>query len=89
MADITSDFQPGAMLHAAIVGAFKARGITFQEWCIANGVTQSVARNVTYGQMGGPKGRALLAQMIDAAGRDIVSAVYANRITEEARRVAR
>ena len=89
MSQIPSDFQPGQILHSAIVGAFKARGITFQDWCVKNGVTQSSARNVTYGQMAGPKGRAMLMKMIDDAGRDIVTAAYANRVIEEAQRVAK
>lgn len=73
-------YQPGAMLHEAIVGAFKASGAGFETWCAENGITPSAARSATFGQSRGPKGRALLARMIDEAGPDIVRAAYMARL---------
>lgn len=72
-------FQPGAMLHDAIIGAFRASGGSFEVWCAENGVSPTNARNATYGMMKGPKGRALLAQLIAAAGPDVVQAGYMAR----------
>ena len=73
-------YQPGAILHDAIVGAFKARGLSFEAWCAENSVVPSAARNVTFGQSKGPKGRALLARMIHAAGPEVVEAAYLARL---------
>lgn len=73
-------YQPGAILHAAVVGAFKTRGLSFEAWCADQGVPPSAARNATYGQSKGPKGRALLARMIEAAGADVVQTAYLARL---------
>ena len=72
-------FQPGAIMHDAVVGAFKARGGSFEVWCAQNGVAPSAARNATFGQSKGPKGRALLARLVEAAGVDVVRAAYLAR----------
>ena len=63
------EFQPGAILHDAIVGTFRAHGRSFEGWCHENGTTPSNARNATFGQSRGPKGRELLDRIIDGAGR--------------------
>lgn len=73
-------YQPGAILHAAVLGAFKARGTSFEAWCAAEGIVPSAGRNATYGQSKGPTGRALLARMIEAAGPDVVRAAYLDRL---------
>lgn len=73
-------YQPGAILHNAVVGAFKARGASFEAWCAANGVVPSAARNATFGQSKGPKGRALLARIIEEAGAEVVEAAYMARL---------
>lgn len=73
-------YQPGAILHAAIVGAFKTRGLSFEAWCAGNGVLPGSARAATYGQSKGPKGRALLARLIEAAGADVVQTAYLARL---------
>lgn len=88
MAETEREFQPGHMLHAVIVGAFRAQGTTFGDWCVANGVHQSSARNSTYGQSSGPTGQALLERIVDAAGRDTVRTLYAARIKAEAARLS-
>lgn len=77
-------YQPGAILHAAVVGAFKTSGTSFEAWCADNGVVPSAARNATYGQSKGPKGRALLSRMIKAAGADVVRAAYLSRLRSHA-----
>lgn len=76
MTEKTVRFQPGAMLHAAIVGAFKARGGSFERWCTDRGIYATNARNATYGIMKGPRGKELLAQLIEAAGPEVVEAGY-------------
>lgn len=80
-------FQPGVMLHEVIVGCFRAKGFSFSGWCEANGIAISTARQATYGQMAGPRGKALLDRMITAAGPEIVEAAYRERIEREADRV--
>lgn len=80
MADKSFPFQPGVMLHEAIVGAFRASGGSFESWCVENGVTPSIARNATYGVMKGPKGQVLLARLIAAAGPEVVKAGYMARL---------
>lgn len=80
-------FQPGAVLHEVIVGAFRSAGTSFEAWCNEQGVHTSTARTATYGQSGGDKGQALLDQIINAAGRDVVMLSYKARITAEAKRL--
>lgn len=79
MADNDFPFQPGAMLHGAIMGAFRANDSNFSAWCEENGTTPSNARNVTFGVSKGPRSQALLARIIAAAGPDIVKAGYLAR----------
>lgn len=76
------------MLHSAIMGAFRARGTTFEAWCAAEGLKSTATRNVTHGQSHGPKGRKLLEKLIDDAGREIVQAAYEARLKEHYREVA-
>lgn len=66
------EFQPGAILHEVIVGAFRARGMMFEAWCKENGLTPANARNATFGQSRGEVGRRTLERIIDEAGRDFV-----------------
>ncbi len=80
-------FQPGAILHEVIVGAFRTGGTSFEAWCKENGVHPSTARTATYGQSGGAQGRALLKKIIGAAGEDLVGAGYAKRMIAEASRL--
>lgn len=81
------DFQPGAILHDAIVGTFKAHGRSFEGWCRENGIQPSTARNATFGQSRGPAGKALLARIIEAAGPEFLRMAYAKRIQEYAEAV--
>lgn len=85
MAQKSKRFQPGAVLHESIIGAFRASGSSFNDWCHENRITPSVARNATFGQSRGPAGRALLDRIIDAAGEDFVAQAYARRIAEHAK----
>lgn len=80
MADNSFPYQPGVMLHEAIVGAFRASGGSFEVWCAENAINPSNARNATYGVMKGPKGQELLARLIDAAGSEVVKAGYMARL---------
>ena len=78
-------YQPGAILHEAIVGGFRANGDNFNAWCKRHGITPSVARNATFGQSRGPNGRKLLARLIEGAGPDFVEHTYRRRIGEHVR----
>lgn len=76
------EFQPGAILHEVIVGAFRARGLTFEGWCKENGLSPMNGRNATFGQSRGEIGRRNLEQIIEAAGRDFVRAAYERRLSD-------
>jgi len=80
-------FQPGAILHEVIDGAFRASGTSFDAWCRENDVHPSTARNATYGQSAGDRGEALRERIIDAAGRELVTAAYRQRMIAEAKRL--
>lgn len=82
-------FQPGAILHEVIAGAFRSKGSTFQDWCKTNNLSTTAARNVTFGQSAGPRSREMLERMIDAAGRDVVIVAYRARMETEAQKLAR
>ena len=88
MGDKSQILQPGALLHEAIIGAFRANGDNFTDWCNRNGVTPAVARNATFGQSRGPNGQKLLDRLINAAGRDFVESAYARRIRKHSAEVA-
>ena len=89
MADTGIPYQPGAMLHDAIMGAFRAKGRTLEEWCKTNGVTPSVARNATFGQMRGKRGQEMLARLIEAAGAEVVKVGYETRLKQHAADIAK
>lgn len=76
------EFQPGAMLHEVIVGAFRARGLNFEAWCKENGLSGANGRNATFGQSRGEVGRRNLNRIIDAAGREFVRDAYRRRLAE-------
>ncbi len=80
MAENSVNLQPGAILHEVIVGCLKSSGTSFDAWCREHGVNSSTAKTATYGQSGGDKGKALLARMIEAAGRPQVEMAYRSRI---------
>lgn len=77
-----AELQPGAVLHEIIIGAFRARGTNFDQWCRAYGITPSIGRNATFGQSRGPGGPKILAQMIEDAGREFVHDAYLRRMTD-------
>lgn len=80
MTDYNQIYQRGEILHDAVMGAFRASGDSFEVWCKNNDTTPSTARNVTYGQMKGPIGRALLNRLITEAGPDVVHVGYMTRL---------
>lgn len=83
MSKFNKPYQPGAILHEVIVGAFRASGTSFEAWCKKSGIHPSTARTATYGQSGGTQGRALLKRIITAAGEEMVSAGYSKRMIAE------
>jgi hypothetical protein len=89
MARKLPDFQPGAILHEVIVGAFRARGLTFEGWCKDNGMTPMNGRNATFGQSRGEVGRRNLERIIEAAGRDFVRDAYRRRLAEHYEQVTK
>lgn len=83
------NFQPGAILHDAICGAFRTRGISFERWCKENDIPAATARNATYGQSKGRSGQELLERLVHAAGHEIVRAAYADRTMRHASDIGR
>ncbi|MFT4015298.1 MAG: hypothetical protein QM682_18310 [Paracoccus sp. (in: a-proteobacteria)] len=81
-------FQPGAILHEVIAGSMRSRGTTLHEWCKDKGVAWSTIRQVTFGMSAGPRSQGLLDDLIEAAGREVVTAAYRIRMDAEARKLA-
>ena len=81
-------FRPGAILHEVIAGALRANGSSFQEWVKNRGMSVTAVRNVTFGQSAGPRSQALLDQLINDAGREIVTVSYRIRMDAEAQKLA-
>lgn len=77
-------YSPGAILHEAIVGAFRASGGGFEAWCAENRISPSAARSATFGQARGPRGRETLRRLIEAAGPEIVHTAYLTRMKAHA-----
>ena len=73
-------FQPGEILHDAILGAFRASGRSFESWCKDKGMAPGGGRGVTHGTMKGPKAKALLSQMIADAGPEVIEVGYLTRL---------
>ena len=69
------------------MGTFRAHGLSFEKWCTENGITPSNARNATFGQSRGPKGRENLARVIAGAGEDFVRKAYSARVAAYASHV--
>lgn len=84
MARTEINFQPGAVLHEAIMGGLRANGTNFSVWCRANGVPETAARQATFGQSRGPNGQDILARLIKAAGPEFVRQVYDMRVLAHA-----
>lgn len=80
---IQTKVSPGAILNEVVVGAMRARGISLREWCNQNGVSPTCARQALYGLSGGDRGKALLDEMITAAGPDVVAVAYRQRMQAE------
>lgn len=80
MTEAPFPFQPGAMLHDAIVAAFRANNGSFEGWLAEVGIPSATARGATYGQSRGPRGTSLLKALIDAAGPEMVQAIYVQRL---------
>ncbi|MBS0499367.1 MAG: hypothetical protein JSR74_03460, partial [Proteobacteria bacterium] len=60
--------EAGARLMQQLRAAFILEGTTYTAWCRAQGIDPSLVRQAVYGTWGGPKGRAVRAQVIRAAG---------------------
>jgi hypothetical protein len=65
---------PSPELLNQVRGAFVAQGITFTEWCRANGVDPRNARLTLLGGWNGPKGLEWRKKILIAAGLNKVAA---------------
>ena len=78
------EMTPGRWLHDAIMGALKGRGMTFGDWCEENGFHRHTARAATHGLTNGAAGKALVKRLVDDAGREVVVALYKQRLENQA-----
>jgi hypothetical protein len=76
--------SPGEWLYQALLGALKGRGIKFEEWCRSHDLQSTRVRAYAFGINAGPQSAAVLEELIDDAGRDIVLALYHHRLREKA-----
>lgn len=53
-------FQPGLVLYEVVLGAFKASGTPFEQWCKANDISGNTARNALRGAIPGLRGKRFL-----------------------------
>lgn len=84
MADAEMKLEPGVILNEVVSGCLRAAGTNVYKWCRENGVNRASAKQALFGQAGGDRGKALLARMIEAAGREQVEMTYRKRIEEHA-----
>ncbi len=82
MARKPPEFQPGLILLDVLVGAFRARGTSFESWCKSKGYSSMNLRNATLGGSRTPHALMMLDEALDAAGRDFVLSVYRDRVGE-------
>lgn len=75
--------RPGVILHEVIVGALRANGTSFAEWCQENGVGINSAKAATFSISGGDRGQSIIREMIAAAGPAVVEAAYRQRMDAE------
>ncbi len=80
MARKPPEFQQGLILLDALIGAFRARGTTFEAFCKSRGYSSMNLRNAALGGSQTPQAMEMLNAAIDDAGRDIVMAVYRERV---------
>ncbi len=78
------EFQPSLILLDVLIGAFRARGTTFEAWCKENNVTTMNVRNAALGGSQSPMAVKVLEKTIDAAGREFVLKMYRDRMLEHA-----
>ncbi|MGV6840016.1 MAG: hypothetical protein ACWA40_07450 [Planktomarina sp.] len=73
-------YEPGVILHDAIIGAFRARGETLLGWCKAHGIDQRYVKTATTGLSCGPRAVELVEQLVEGAGAEAVHWNYKNRL---------
>ena len=54
-------FRPGTIFYEVILGAFKASGVSFEEWCRKTDVNPAAARSAPKGFSTGTQGQAVNA----------------------------
>lgn len=59
---------PGLDLHRRVRAGFIVQGTSFKRWCQEQNIKPSNARDALIGRWDGPKGRALRARLVKAAG---------------------
>ena len=60
--------ETGTRLMQEVRAAFILRGTTYTAWCRGQGIEPSQVRQAIYGTWAGPKGRAVRANVLRAAG---------------------
>ncbi|MGE4439572.1 hypothetical protein [Achromobacter sp.] len=64
----TTPAELGTRLMQQVRGSFILQGTTYTAWCRSQGMDPSLVRQAIYGTWGGPKGRAIRAAVLKAAG---------------------
>ncbi len=59
---------PSLELHLKVRGAFVTKGTSLKRWCEENGLKDPNVRDCLIGRWNGPKGKALRARVVKAAG---------------------
>lgn len=76
------EFQPGAILHDVVSGAFRMQGTTLEQWCRSAGLKPMSVRYAMYGVIRSDVGLAAIEKAVEAAGRDVVISAYTRRMAE-------
>lgn len=65
--------RPSRRLYNAVLGAFRAQGISFASWCADQGISRENARAALYGVWCGPKATMILERIVEGADREVIS----------------
>ena len=73
------DNAPGIVLHPSrrlyniVLGAFRAQGTSFSEWCDEQDINRENARAALYGVWRGPKADIVIARIVAGADQEVIS----------------
>jgi len=77
------NFQPGAALHAAVIGVLHSRGGTFLDMCAQLDLTMTQARAATLGVSQGAVGKKHLRLILEFVGMEEVAQLAIQRMERD------